>query len=91
MLAALVIAGPAFADSVIRCNESGDTCVVRRIPTEGTFQQPIQDELPDEYPPGYLHSGLYCVQGLWHRGWLKPGERSPVIRPSCGSAFYQIK
>jgi hypothetical protein len=37
-----------------------------------------------------VHRGMYCAAGAWHHGWLRPWERSPVIKASCGSAVYQM-
>ena len=56
----------------------------------GTYYNPVQD------PPfagdwsGPVHRGMYCVGGTWHQGWLRSWEVSPVIKPSCGTAIYQI-
>ena len=56
----------------------------------GTYYNPVQDPpfAGDWSVP--VHRGMYCVQGTWHYGWLRPWERSPVIKPSCGTAVYQI-
>jgi hypothetical protein len=37
-----------------------------------------------------VHRGIYCAAGAWHSGWLRPWERSPVIKPSCGAAIYSM-
>ena len=56
----------------------------------GTYYNPVQDPpfVGDWSVP--VHRGMYCVQGTWHYGWLRPWERSPVIKQSCGTAIYQI-
>jgi hypothetical protein len=56
----------------------------------GTYYNPVQDEpfTGDWSVP--VHRGMYCVKGTWHYGWLRPWERSPVIKDSCGTAIYQI-
>jgi hypothetical protein len=46
---AAAIATPAAADTIMRCNDSGDTCIVHTTPGYGTFQNPIVDDYPDEY------------------------------------------
>ena len=57
----------------------------------GTYYNPVQDPpfAGDWSEP--VHRGMYCVQGTWHRGWLRPWEGSVVIKPSCGTAVYQIQ
>jgi len=57
----------------------------------GTYYNPVQDPpfVGDWSVP--VHRGMYCVGGTWHYGWLRPWERSPVIKPSCGTAIYQIQ
>ena len=56
----------------------------------GTYYNPVED------PPFQgdwsvpVHRGMYCVKGTWHRGWLRPWEGSIVIKPSCGTAVYQL-
>jgi hypothetical protein len=89
VLCVLLIAGTlstsASANIASLCNDAGDTCIVHKVPNFGTFENPIQDNYPvGEYPPGYLHAGMYCAAGNWHHGWLMPWERAPVIKPSCG-------
>lgn len=56
----------------------------------GTYQNPVQDPpfTGDWSEP--VHRGMYCVKGTWHQGWLRPWETSPVIKPSCGTAVYQL-
>lgn len=56
----------------------------------GTYQNPIQDPpfAGDWSVP--VHRGMYCVQGLWHYGWLRPWEGNMVVKPSCGEAAYQV-
>ena len=56
----------------------------------GTYYNPVQDPpfVGDWSVP--VHRGMYCVQGTWHYGWLRPWEASPVIKRSCGTAIYQI-
>lgn len=57
----------------------------------GTYYNPVEDPpfTGDWSVP--VHRGMYCVQGTWHRGWLRPWEGSVVIKPSCGTAVYQIQ
>jgi hypothetical protein len=57
----------------------------------GTFHNPVEDPpfTGDWSRP--VHRGMYCVKGTWHHGWLQPWESSPVIKPSCGTAVYQIE
>jgi hypothetical protein len=83
ILAAL-LATPASADSVTICNDTGDLCVWRKTKPAGSFENPVVDNYPDEYRPGYLHAGMYCAAGNWHLGWLQPWEHAPVIKRSCG-------
>ena len=80
----------ASADTYWYCN--GGDCVGHTVDAPapyGTYHNPVRDE-----PGGDLsvpiHRGMYCINGTWHRGWLRPWERSPVIKPSCGDAVYQI-
>lgn len=56
----------------------------------GTYQNPIQDPpfVGDWSVP--VHRGMYCVQGLWHYGWLRPWEGKIVVKPSCGAAADQL-
>lgn len=56
----------------------------------GTYQNPVQDPpfVGDWSVP--VHRGMYCVQGVWHYGWLRPWEGKIVIKPSCGEAINQI-
>ena len=56
----------------------------------GTYYNPVQDPpfTGDWSVP--VHRGMYCVRGTWHSGWLRPWEGTVVIRPSCGTAVYQI-
>ena len=53
------------------------------------YSNPIQDELEGDLSAP-VHRGTYCAAGAWHYGWLRPWERSPVIKSSCGSAVYQM-
>lgn len=57
----------------------------------GTYYNPIEDPpfTGDWSVP--VHRGMYCVQGTWHHGWLRPWEPNIVIKPSCGTAVYQIR
>ena len=57
----------------------------------GTYYNPVQDPpfVGDWSVP--VHRGMYCVRGTWHYGWLRPRERSPVVKDSCGTAIYQIQ
>jgi hypothetical protein len=74
-------------------NCKGDECVGRSVgPADplGSYNNPIEDKLGgDLLVP--VHRGMYCAAGAWHHGWLRPWERSPVIKPSCGSAVYQMR
>lgn len=56
----------------------------------GTYYNPVQDEPFTGDWSGPVHRGMYCVNGTWHQGWLREWEVSPVIKPSCGTAVYQI-
>lgn len=56
----------------------------------GTYYNPVEDPPFEGDWSVPVHRGMYCVQGTWHHGWLRPWERSPVIKPSCGTAIYQI-
>ena len=56
----------------------------------GTYQNPIWDRPLDGDWSAPVHRGMYCVQGLWHYGWLRPWEGKMVIKPSCGEAINQI-
>ena len=76
------------ADTYWYCK--GDECVGRSVgPSNplGTYNNPIQDELEGDLSVP-VHRGTYCAAGAWHYGWLRPWERSPVIKSSCGSAVY---
>lgn len=57
----------------------------------GTYYNPVQDPpfAGDWSSP--VHRGMYCVQGTWHQGWLRQWEGTVVIKPSCGTAVYQIR
>lgn len=57
----------------------------------GTYYNPVQDAPFDGDWSVPVHRGMYCVKGTWHYGWLRPWERSPVIKDSCGTAVYQIQ
>jgi hypothetical protein len=90
--AALMIAGtaPAHADTVWYCK--GGDCIGRTVKPAGpagTYVNPIQDELEGDLSVP-VHRGMYCTFGEWHHGWLRPWERSPVIKSSCGNAVYQM-
>ena len=56
----------------------------------GTYYNPVQYEPFVGYWSVPVHRGMYCVKGTWHYGWLRPWEKSPVIKDSCGTAIYQI-
>ena len=88
--ATIITATSAHADTYWYCK--GDECVGRSVgPAKplGTYNNPIQDELEGDLSVP-VHRGMYCAAGSWHHGWLRPWERSPVIKPSCGSAVYQM-
>ena len=93
-VAAIIAGTPACADTYWHCK--GDECLGVQedhpsagAPAVGTYDNPIQDVIGGDLS-GPVHPGMYCVHGLWHQGYLRRGEHSPVIRPSCGSAVYQI-
>lgn len=83
------------ADTYFYCK--GDECVGRReephsygqAPPVGTYNNPIQDSFGGDLSVP-AHRGMYCAGGVWHQGWLRPWEKSPVIKPSCGTAVYQL-
>ena len=56
----------------------------------GTYQNPVQDPPFEGDWSVPVHRGLYCVQGTWHQGWLRPWEGNMVIKPSCGDAVDQL-
>ena len=56
----------------------------------GTYQNPIQDAPFDGDWSVPVHRGMYCVNGEWHLGWLRPWEGKIVIKPSCGDAANQL-
>lgn len=90
-LAAALFALPlsAKADTYWYCK--GDECVGRTVGGApiGTYANPIKDEIGGDLSVP-VHRGIYCVGGQWHQGWLRPWEQSPVIKPSCGAAAYQM-
>lgn len=57
----------------------------------GTYYNPVEDPPFEGDWSVPVHRGMYCVKGTWHYGWLRPWERSPVIKESCGTAVYQIQ
>ncbi len=82
-----------IADTLSLCNDSGDTCIVKKMPNGpalGTFQNPIVDDYGVGDYRFRVHRGMYCANETWHRGYLRPWEKSPVIKPSCGGAITQI-
>lgn len=87
-----LLSSTAYSDTYIYCK--GDECVGHQTdspsPTRiGTYQNPVVDRFGgDTSVP--LHRGMYCVRGIWHYGFLRPWEQSPVVKASCGSAAYQI-
>ena len=94
IIATVIASSPAHADTYWHCK--GDECVGRtednsgaRGPALGTYNNPIQDVIAGDLS-GPIHRGMYCVRGEWHQGWLRRWERSPVIKPSCGDAVYQM-
>ena len=56
----------------------------------GTYQNPIEDAPLDGDWSHPVHRGMYCVNGTWHLGWLREFEGKIVIKPSCGTAVYQL-
>jgi hypothetical protein len=88
--ATIIAATAAHADTYWYCK--GDECVGRSVgPANrlGTYNNPIQDELEGDLSVP-VHRGMYCAAAEWHHGWLRPWERSPVIKASCGTAVYQM-
>ena len=86
----IVLSTAAQADTFWYCK--GGECVGRSIGPNaplGSFANPIQDELGGDLSVP-VHRGIYCAAGAWHSGWLRPWERSPVIKPSCGAAIYSM-
>jgi hypothetical protein len=80
----------AHADTYWYCK--GEECVGRSVgPTNplGTYSNPKEDNVGGDLSVP-IHRGMYCVAGEWHHGWLRPWERSPVIKASCGDAVYQM-
>ncbi len=94
IVATMVASASAHADTYWYCK--GGECVGRTEgnsgasgPALGTYNNPVQDVIAGDLS-GPIHRGMYCVRGEWHQGWLRRGERSPVIKPSCGDAVYQM-
>ena len=89
--ATLIAATSAYADTYWHCK--GDECFGRSEGSSdgvGTYNNPIiEHELGGDLSVP-VHRGMYCAAGAWHYGWLRPWERSPVIKASCGSAVYQM-
>jgi hypothetical protein len=88
--ATIILATPAYADTFWYCK--GDECVGRSVEQAnrpGSYNNPIKDQLEGDLSAP-VHRGMYCAAGAWHYGWLRPWERSPVIKPSCGQAAYQM-
>ena len=56
----------------------------------GTYYNPVEDPPLTGDWSGPVHRGMYCVQGTWHHGWLREWEGKMVIKPSCGTAIYQL-
>lgn len=56
----------------------------------GTYQNPVEDPPFEGDWSVPVHRGMYCVQGVWHRGWLRPWEGKMVVKPSCGDAVNQL-
>jgi hypothetical protein len=86
VIATMVVSSPAHAETNWYCK--GDECVGRTEDRVGTYNNPIPDVYNGDLSG--LHQGMYCVNGQWHEGFLRRGERSPVIKPSCGDAVYQM-
>lgn len=55
----------------------------------GTYYNPIPDVKGGDLSVP-VHRGMYCANGAWHYGWLRPWESSPVIKASCGRAASQM-
>ena len=88
--ATVIVATSAYADTYWYCK--GDECVgksVEKSSSLGSYNNPIEDELEGDLSVP-VHRGMYCADGAWHHGWLRPWEKSPVIKPSCGAAAYQM-
>ena len=56
----------------------------------GTYQNPVEDPPLTGDWSGPVHRGMYCVNGTWHHGWLREWEGAIVVKPSCGTAVYQM-
>ena len=78
----VMIAAVLFSTSALAHNH---------IDPYGTYYNPVQDPPFTGDWSGPVHRGMYCVGGTWHQGWLRSWEVSPVIKPSCGTAVYQIR
>ena len=86
------MAGSASAATVTVCSDDGQECFQKKgvytapapAAVMGSYENPIIDDpsLGDHRFP--VHAGLYCTYHVWHRGYLRPWETSPVIKPSCG-------
>jgi len=94
IITTVIAPSSAYADTYWHCK--GDECLgvtedhpSPRAPAPGTYDNPIPDVIGGDLS-GPIHRGMYCVNGQWHEGWLRRGERSPVIKPSCGDAVYQM-
>jgi hypothetical protein len=90
--ATIIAATSAYANTNTLWYCKGDECMGRSVgPSDplGTYNNPIEDELGGDLSVP-IHRGIYCAAGAWHHGWLRPGEHSPVIKASCGSAVYQM-
>jgi hypothetical protein len=92
IVATAIASSSAHADTYWHCK--GDECLGvtedhPSPPALGTYDNPIPDVIAGDLS-GPIHRGMYCVRGEWHQGWLRRGERSPVIKPSCGDAVYQM-
>jgi len=82
----------ASAAVVTVCSDDGSECYQKKnvytppapAAVVGSYGNPIIDDpsLGDHRFP--VHAGLYCTYHVWHRGYLRPWETSPVIKPSCG-------
>ncbi|MBY6242683.1 hypothetical protein [Methylosinus sp. Sm6] len=55
----------------------------------GSYYNPIPDVKGGDLSVP-VHRGMYCANGAWHYGWLRPWEHSPVIKASCGGAAAQM-
>ena len=81
------LTAPASADALLYCHDG--ICVQQNVNPLGSYDNPIEDHIGGDLS-GPVHRGMYCELGQWHHGWLRAWEVSPVVKPTCGSAVYQM-